>query len=216
MRTTSYPSRPAFVVDPNSVGSTQGRQISWADVPNRYKRGALSVVVNGAHLAGVTTLNVDALGAQVPGGGVIDFGGGKTAVAGPAGAAGGATTITILPLAAAVADNAVGYYQPKGQESAGKVLPAGKVMCEKTDRTLVPRSDRPGAETASQILKTPAAEDSTTDSLSGYGTYDEGRFFENLLPDADPATGLISSTYKTELRAAGGSWRFEQYEDSRG
>lgn len=215
MRETQSPSRPAFVVDPNSTGSTQGRQISWAHIPEKYRRGAQMVKLNGAVLADAEELTVDALAAEVPGGRVLNFGGGLTAVVTETAAA-LATTIAVEPVAADIADNAEAWYQPAGQESAGKVLPAGKVMVEVTGGggKLATRAERPNAETASQMLKTRAVEDSTSDSLSGYGTYDSGRFFENLLPDADPATGLIPTAFKTELRAAGGAWRFEQYANS--
>lgn len=215
MRSTNTPSRPGFVVDPNSVGSTQGRQIAWEFIPDKYRRGALLVKLAAAALEGATSLTVDALTDALPGGRVLNFGA-QQAVVGPAGAAAGATSVPVVALADAIADNAEAYYQPAGQESAGKVLPAGKVMCEMTDRRLCTRAERPNAETASQLLKTNATEDSISDARTGYGTFDEGRFFENLLPDADPTTGLISSTYKTELRAAGGAWRFEQYRDTRG
>jgi hypothetical protein len=215
MRETRNPSRPGFVVDPNSVGSTQGRQIAWEFIPEKYRRGAALVKLNGAAVATDVSLTVDALLVEVPAGRQLNFGGGKLAVT-TATAPVGATTIPVAALAAGIADNAEAYFQPTGQESAGKVIPAGKVMCEMTDRRLCTRAERPNAETASQLLKTNATEDSISDAKTGYGTYDEGRFFENLLPDADPTTGLISSTYKTELRAAGGAWRFEQYRDSRG
>lgn len=215
MRTTVYPSRPAFVVDPNSVGSTQGRQISWAHIPEKYRRGAILVKLAAAASATDEALTVDALAGELPAGRVLNFGGGLTAVVAET-AATGATTVVTAPLAADIPDNAEAYFQPAGQEAAGRVIPAGKVMVEMAGGLLATRAERPNAETASQILKTPAVEDSVSDSRSGYGTYDSGRFFENLLPDADPATGLIPAQFKTELRAAGGAWRFDQYADNRG
>lgn len=213
MRTTSYPSRPAFVVDPNSVGSTQGRQISWANIPEKYRRGATVVRLDGAVLADAEELTVDSLGAELPAGRTLNFGGVLALVTETAAA--GSTTVAVAPLSDGIADNAEAYFQPEGQEAAGKVIPAGKVMVEMTGGKLATRAERPNAETASQILKTPAVEDSVSDSKSGYGTYDSGRFFENLLPDADPTTGLIPTDFKTELRAAGGAWRFDQYADNR-
>lgn len=215
MRTTSNPSRPAFVVDPNSVGSTSGRQIAWEYIPEKYRRGAQMVRLNGAVSADDEELTVDALGAEVPAGRVLNFGGGLTATVTMT-AAKGATTIAVLPLAADIADNAEAYYQPAGQESAAKALPASKCMAAMADGRLCTRAERPGAETATELLKTPAAEDNVSDSKSGYGTYDSGRFYENLLADATGSPAVLPAQFKTELRAAGGAWRFEQYYDSRG
>jgi hypothetical protein len=213
MRSTSYASRPAFVVDPNSVGSNQGRQIAWEYVPEKYRRGAVTVTA-GAAAQGATTLPVTALPAALPAGTVLDFGGDEFAVT-TAAAAKGATSLAVRALANALEGGETATFVPQASRSAGKVIPAGKVMAEMTDGRIVPRSDRPGTETAAFILKTPAVEDSTSDSLSGYGCYESGRFFDNLLPDATGTPAAISGTYKTELRANGGAWRFEQYSDSR-
>lgn len=214
MRTTNFPSRPGFVVDPASTGSTQGRLIAWEFIPEKYRRGAVLVKLSAAASADDDTLTVDALGAELPAGRPLNFGGGLLAVTTEVTPM-GATEIAVAALAADIPDNSEAYFQPAGMEAAGKIVPAGKTMCEMADRRLCTRAERPNAETASQLLKTNATEDSVSDARTGYGTFDEGRFFENLLPDADPITGLLPAQFKTELRAAGGAWRFEQYRDSR-
>jgi hypothetical protein len=97
-----------------------------------------------------------------------------------------------------------------------KFIPAGTVMSELSTGKVVPRSMRPGSEAAKYIMETNANENSKSDSLSGYGMLLGGVVLENLLPDADPSTGLIPSGYKTELAAAGTGFAYEVYNDSRG
>jgi hypothetical protein len=214
MRTTTYVSRPAFVVDPNSVGSTSGRQIAWEYIPEKYRRGAIQVTA-GAAAQGATALPVTALDAPIPAGTVLDFGGDEQAVT-TAAAAQGATSLAVRALVNALEGGEVATFVPQQYRSAGKHLPAGKCMAAMTDGRLCTRAERPGAETASELLKTAATEFSESDSLSGYGTYESGRFYENLLPDSTGTPRVLPAQYKTELRAAGGAWRFEQYADSRG
>jgi hypothetical protein len=91
---------------------------------------------------------------------------------------------------------------------------AWTIMVRLTNRKLVPRAVRPGSEVACGALATDAASDSTTDSATGYGLITGGPVWENLMPDADPTTGLLPTAYKTELLAAG-PWSFSRSYDSR-
>lgn len=215
MRTTTYVSRPAFVVDPNSVGSTSGRQIAWEYIPEKYRRGAIVVTVGAAAIIGATSLTVSALDAPIPANTPLDFGADEVAVTSAAAPA-GATSLPVRALPVALEGGETATFVPQQYRSAGKHLPAGKCMAAMADGRLCTRAERPGSETATELLKTPATEFSESDSLSGYGTYESGRFYENLLPDSTGDPRVLPSAYKTELRAAGGAWRFEQYGDSRG
>ena len=115
------------------------------------------------------------------------------------------------PLAAALASGDTAY----GGGTGAKSVPAGTVVVELANGQVVPRSERPGAETAFGILETDADEDSPSDAVTGYGVLRAGSFWENFLPDATGNPKVLPSAYKTELRAQGGQFIFDQYADSR-
>jgi hypothetical protein len=250
MRSTTHPSRPNAIVDPDSVTRNQGRQIDFSKASIRYQQGAVRINLTGAAARGATSLAVDALtsdlpvdtilnfgnianvavvvgvaGAAVdatsvpvaalsgaiPSGTVLDFGGKKFARL-TAAAAAGATALTVDELALPVPAASVAYALG---EVGSKRIPALTVMAQLASGLCIPRADVTGAETAQFVLETDAQEGSVSDSKSGYGMMTGAHVFENLLPDADPTTGLIPAGWKTELRAFGGAWIFEQYADSR-
>lgn len=285
-RTTTYPTRPAFVVDPGSIMRSSGRQVDWDQVSELFRPGAANVVVgaagappaatsvpvaalvkdipagtvldfgvdnfvvtmNGAALAAATSITVLALPGAVQAGQILDFGGAKFARVATDTAA-GATAIPVdaLPTALAGAETAnvkgsklvevttaadagdtalVVEQLPHALDSgdtaiiAGvgdKFIPAGTVVAQLTGGKVVPRSSRPGAETATGILETPAEENSAVDSLSGYGVIVGGVLYENNLPDATGSPAVLPTAYKNELQAAGVGmgFGFEQYGDTR-
>jgi hypothetical protein len=96
-----------------------------------------------------------------------------------------------------------------------KRIPANTIMAQLSSGLIIPRADVTGAETAQFMLETDAQEGSASDSKSGYGCMTSAHVFENLLPDADPTTGLLPAGWLTELRAFGGKWIVEPYADSR-
>lgn len=286
-RTTTYPTRQNFIVDPNSIVRGSGRQVDWDKVSDLFRPGSFSVVVGAAGApAGATSVPVDALAGDLPVGTVLDFGVDDFVVTMNAAALAAATSITVLallgpvqasqildfggakfarvatdtaagataipvdPLPTALAGNETADVKGSklvqvataadagdtaitvealphaldnddaaivaGSTDSGKFIPAGTVVCELSTGKIVPRSSRPGAETATGIIETGANEDSESDSLSGYGVIVGGNLYENLLPDSDPTTGLLPTAYKNEIQTAGvgTGFAFEQYADS--
>lgn len=211
-RTTTVGSRPAFIVDPDSVIRSQGRQIDWSLVPDRYRGGAAAVTVGtGGAAQGATTVPVVALTQALPSGTLLDFGGAKFARL-TADAAAGATSVTTAAIPTALVAGDVAY---SGGGTNAKFIPAGTVMVELTSGKTVPRAVRPGAETAQFILETDAAEDQESNALTGFGHMADAYVFENLLPEATGSPAVLPAGWLTELRAFGGSWHVDQYADSR-
>lgn len=130
-------------------------------------------------------------------------------------AAVGATAITVDGADMPIESGDIAYYGGTiGSTGAGKFVPAGTVMDLQADGQIVPSALGSAGLTAYCLLATNADEDSRTDSMSGYGVILAGQIYENLLPETDGAVpSVISSTWKTELRARGGSWMFHQYSD---
>jgi hypothetical protein len=211
-RTTASPSRPPAIVDPDTVKRSQGRQVDWSLVTGRYRQGAVAVVVGAAGAAlDATSVPVAALSGPIPSGTVLDFGGKKFARL-TADALQGATALTVAALATALVSGDTSYTGGTG----GKFIPALTVMVELASGKTVPRAIRPGAETAQFMIETDAAEDQISNALTGFGHIIGAHLFENLLPDASGDPAVLPGAYKTELRAFGGSWVFDQYADSRG
>lgn len=204
-----------FVVDMMSLIQDTGQQIDWTlSGVARFRRGAFQVIIDDASIAqGDTTVGVEPLLYALPKGSVVDFGTGDVLVL-TAAAAEGATSITVNPVHSTIADNAVGYAVQEGYRDAGHRIPAGTIMARNaTNHKLFPRVLVTGAETAECVLLTDAKDDSKTDSLTGYGVTYGGILYENFMPDAVVATGLVSSTYKNEL---GARFVWRRYRDSRG
>ena len=200
-----------FVVDQNSLVRTLGRQMNFAGLSDRFKSGAGAVVVGVAGAAvDATAVPVAALTAMIYAGTILRFGAKKFAKL-TADAAVGATTLTVEPLAVALVSNDTAYGGGVGLKS----VPAGTVVVELSSGQIMPRAERPGSENAFGILETDADEDSTSDAVTGYGVLRAGSFWENFLPDATGNPKLLPSAYKTELRAQGGQFIFDQYADSR-
>lgn len=138
MRTTTYPSRLPFVVDPNSIDRNGGRQIDWSLVPEHYRATAVKVTVGAQALANATSITVAALTAAIPAGSIVYFGAigsGKFAKL-TAAAAVGATALTVEAIPKQIENADVGYYGGIG----GKVVPAGTVMAELSTGKIIPRA----------------------------------------------------------------------------
>lgn len=65
------------------------------------------------------------------------------------------------------------------------------------------------------ILETTAVEGDPSASRSGYGVIIGGVLYENRLPDATGTPKTLAAAVKTELKASGYAWAFEQFADSR-
>lgn len=283
-RTTTYPTKQNFVVDPNSIVRGSGRQVDWDKVSDMFRPGGFSMVVGAAGAApGATSVPVAALENDVPAGvydfgvdnfvvtvdqaalaaavsihvvalpgplqagQILDFGGAKfarvatdtaagavtvptdalpTALAGnetanvkgsklvevTTDADAGDTTLTVEPLPHSLDSGDSAIISGSGD----KVIPAGTVVAQLSSGKIVPRASRPGAETATGILETPAQENSKSDALTGYSVIVGGNLYENLLPDATGSPAVLPTAYKNELNAANiSNFVFEQYYDSR-
>lgn len=151
--------------------------------------------------AAAVALTVAAIPTALAGGETATYQGGDKVVKLAADAAAEATTITVEPPLFALADDAIGYGVLEGYGDPEYHVPAGTVLARNaTTKKMFPR-ELATSETAECILLTDAYSGSNTDSLTGYGVTYGGIVYENLLPDAVVATGLLPSAYKTELGA---------------
>lgn len=108
-------------------------------------------------------------------------------------------------------------------ESGKKHLPAGKVVLEQADGTLIPRPTgdvaQPAGTTLIGVLATSADEDSDVAALTGYGVVIGGVVYEELLPDVNDANwataGMNRGALRDDLAAAGKGFVYETYEDNR-
>lgn len=123
-----------------------------------------------------------------------------------ANAAKGATSVTVDELQFRIADDSEAIVGGLGYKSLKPLT----VMAELSTGKIIPRADVTGAETASCVLESGAAENDV--NLTGYGCLIGGGLYENLMPDA--VAGDVSGTYKTELAAAGCNFFFEDYGDN--
>jgi len=138
MRTNFFPTRQAFVVDPQSITRLQGRQVDWPSVPERFRSTAVKVALTAQANAAATSLTVTALLAAIPKGSLIDFGTTKLARA-SADVAVGATAVPVDAIPTQINSGDVGYYAGSGP----KIIPAGTVVAELTSGKVIPRADIP-------------------------------------------------------------------------
>lgn len=211
-RTTHYIGNLPFVVDPNSITLNSGRQIDWDNVPDSYRQGAFSVVVDTAGAAiDDVAVPVVALTGAIDAGTNLYFGGAKKLARVTAAAAVGDTSLTVeaLPTALVSTDTAV------VGGSGAKLITAGLCVAQMASGKVVPRADIPGSETAIGFLATNAIEGDNSQALSGFGVIVGGVLYENLLPDA--VAGNLPAGYITELIASKVStgFAFEDYGDNR-
>lgn len=210
MRSTEVVSSISGVVDSRSVMLGTGRQIAWDLVPESYRTTAKTITVGvGGAAQGATTVPVVALPVALPKDLVLPFGTGEF-VKLTAAAAAGATSISVEALVNALeaADTAV--YGGTGK----KMLPQHcAVGDELGNGKLAPRIET--TNPAIGLLATNAIEGDASAGLSGYGLIRGGVFFENMLPDAVGSPKELPAAIKTELRASGVGYAFEQFVDSR-
>lgn len=67
---------------------------------------------------------------------------------------------------------------------------------------------------ATEILENDATDKNYAEGYSGYSTLVGGVLFENLLPDATGTPKVLPAQYKTELKNAGCTFKFQQYANS--
>jgi hypothetical protein len=174
--------------------------------------GAGFAKLTAAAAAAATTLTVEALPEDIDNAATALFPGGTLQARVTANAAAAATALTVDELQFAIADDLTATLGGTGD----RTVLAGTVMCELSSKKVVPRSIRPGSETAIGLIETDAVENDRAASLTGYGIIIGGAVFENLLPDATGGPPeVLNSTYKTELQTAGvgTGFAFYQYAD---
>jgi hypothetical protein len=94
-----------------------------------------------------------------------------------------------------------------------KVLPGGTVVGTLLGAGLIsPRVVT--TNPATEILVSNAIEGDPSAAKSGYGTYKGGVVYEALLPDATGSPKTLPGALKTELAAAGCTFKFEKYSDN--
>lgn len=174
-------------------------------------------VTTAAAATGATSVAVEALDTALVSGDVATYQGGQKLAELTADAAAGATSLTVAALPYALADETATYGDATSGGD-GRVLMAGTIMARTSADKLIPRADA-AAETATEILQSDASEFSKSSAKSGFGTYRICQVFENLLPDADPDTGLVPALWKTEINALANAERanvaFSPWSDSR-
>lgn len=187
-----------------------GGQIDWTLVGRGFAVGTFDVVINGAVAVNDVVVNIDALAYPLKKGDTITFAAANIHL--KADAAAGATSLSTEKVTEIIADNAIGNADKTGPYDERRIK-AGTVMARTAGGKLIPRVSAASGETASEVLASDADERSNSDSLSGYGTYVDGILWQNMMPDA--VAGVVSSTYKTELTAAGCRFQYQTYSDSR-
>ena len=216
-RQTFYVTKPPFVVDPESIDRSSGRQIDWSVVPDSYRMGAVKVAAATVADSGATTMAVTAITGAIPSGTNLYFGQAGEFARLAAAAAAGATALTVDALGTTIESGDVAYYPGTG----AKTLPAGKLLVELSNGKVATRAERPGSEVSFGFLETNAIENEPSHALTGYGIIVGGVLFENLLPDAAAGTtGALTDAYKQELvgntsNPKSTGFVFEQYADNR-
>lgn len=211
--TTSQFSRPAFIVDHQSVDRDNGHQIDWANVPEDYREtrgGTITLTAGAAALA--TSLAVSALTFAVPAGQLLFFGEAGEYARVTVAAAIGATALTVEALPAAVESGDSAIVSGSGL----KTIPAGTVMGVVSAGSPVVSKMYPRVVTsnpADGLLETTAVEGNAVAARSGYSLIVGGVVYENLLPDA--VAGALPAAFKTELASNTKGFIYRPYADSR-
>lgn len=212
-RVNTTVSHAPFIADPTSISRLGGgRQIDWANVPDRYRIGAVVVTLTANAAQGATSLTVTALNGAIPNGTLLDFGGTKTARLTTAAVA-GATTVAVAATPTAMVTGDLATYL--GLMPGKKFLPAGTAIGEILNATGLVSPRIVTTNPAAGLLETNAREDEQFAPITGYGIIAGGVIYENLLPDATGSPKTLPSAIKTELAANSTGFRFESYGDSR-
>lgn len=200
--------RPPFVVDPHSIMRETGRQIAWDLLTDMFRVGGQKITVTTIAAVDAPSVLISPLVSNLPKGSDIYLGP-KKFVRLTADALAGDATLTVAPLATALAVNDTGYAGGSGDFS----VPAGEEMDLLADGRIVPSVLETAGVTCYGIMET-SANGAPSDAATGYGIIVQGQLYENLLPRSSGTPKVISSTHKTELLARGGAWMFFQYADN--
>lgn len=158
--------------------------------------GQVVVTMNGAEIAGVTSLTVDPLPGAIPSGVYLDFTGTGELVQTSGAAAAGATEVPVVATDAAIEDNDTATYVPTG---AKKYIPSGTVIgrtiAERDAGTAYGPADAADDET---FILAFAVEDVDMDN-DGVLYRPNSVVKENLLPEV--IAGTLVSGVLTDVRA---------------
>ncbi len=205
MERTTYKdiSLPPFVANRHSLLRDNGRQIDWALVTDRFRAGSVDLVLTANAAADAVSITVSALKKPITKGQVFEFGGKKFARASDNVAA-GLTTVPVEALGVALVTGDTAYYGGRGKKS---IVP-GTRMDLLASGKVIPSALGTGGVTCYSIIETGAAEDMPSDSMTGYGQFVSGNFFENMLPEG------IQATWNTEMRNRGAHLQMLTYSDN--
>lgn len=196
-------SLPPFVANRHSLMRDNGRQIDWALVTDRYRAGSVDLTLTANAAADANSITVSPLKKAISKGQVFEFGGKKFARASDDVAA-GLTTVPVEALGVALVSGDVAYYGGRGKKS---IVP-GTRMDLLASGKVVPSALQSGGVTCYSIMETGASEDMPSDSMTGYGQFISGIFFENLLPEG------VQTTWNTEMRNRGAHLQMLTYSDN--
>lgn len=204
-RTSYVLSTPGFVVDPESVQLNSGRQVNWDGVASDGTYGttgsrSLPAGTMVGEVGGQLVARTDRKNVAI----VLDGGGNGTVTENAHGRSVG-DRVTIEGSANADIDDQSFVIASITDANTYVLTVPAAVGAAASENVTV-------AATALGIMVASAQEDSKSDSLSGYGVYVGGVFYETMLPDAgDAALALL----KTELNTYGNGFLFESYQDVR-
>lgn len=206
--------------DVNATETTIGVVALTGPIPNGTilqfsGAGAGFAKLTAAAVAGATSLTVEALPEDIDDAATAEFPGGAQNAELVEDAEAGAIELIVEPLSLAIANDAEALADSTGTNDKRKI-PMGTVMVkDATSGLLVPRRDRGASEEAIGFLASDADENSRSDAKSGYGiVIGNTTIWENLCPDSDSA-GDLPAAYKTELKANGVGFVFEDWSDTR-
>lgn len=205
MERTTYKdiSLPPFVANRHSLLRDNGRQPDWALVTDRFRQGSFAVTLTANAAADAIGLVVSPLVKAIAKGTILDFGGKKVARV-SADTAAGLTNLPVDALGVAIASGDIAYTGGRGK----KYIPAGTRFDLLASGKVVPSVLNTGSVTCYAISETAMAEDMPSDSMTGYGMFISGVFFENLLPEG------IQATWNTEMKNRGGFLQMLTYSDN--
>lgn len=197
-RHTYVLSTPGFVVDHDSVSLNSGRQVAWAAVPP---------ATYGA--VGQRSIPAGTIVAETEDGKLVPR---VAQLTGTITVASGTATVTMTGHGYKVGDtvfiNGTGDPDLDGTYTVATVPDANSFTFE-TEAADQTGTDAFTSGDAIGILVTSAQENSRSDSLTGYGVFVGGVFYENLLPDFE------DGEWETIVTELGERFSFESYQDSR-
>jgi hypothetical protein len=211
-RTTTNTTRPAFVADPGSIDRNTGRQVDWTNVPTTFKNAdGNKVILAGTVMSGeVNSDGIGDAGKMVPRSATT-----TVTVAVSSNVATATATAHPFKVGDTVYITGANLAYVNGEKTVASVPTANTFTFAAVGADASATGTITTAWRTCGILETNATENSTTDSLSGYGVIVGGVVYENLLVDATGTPKVLPAQYKTELSELGLGFYYATYQDSR-